>query len=410
MHYYLLAGEASGDLHASNLMRELKARDPQAVFRCFGGDLMQAQGGTLVKHYREMAFMGFAAVIANLGKVSANFSLAKKDIAAHKPDALILVDYPSFNLRIAKFVKQNFPDIPVYYYISPKIWAWKEFRIKAIKKYIDRLFSILPFEVDFYKKHHYEISYVGNPSVDAIEQRADKEQSFDSFVGENNLSGKPLVALLAGSRRQEIRACLPVFMQLADRFPDHEFVVAAAPGIEAAFYEEIISRGGISSAHKEARGGKYAVKDDICSVEGGKYSAPTVLYGKTWSLLQQSRAAVVNSGTASLETALLDTPQVVAYGLKGGKLLLWLMRKIVKVKWVSLVNLIANREVLTELLGAEFTIESLLQETKRLLYDDDFRRKQRADYADVRRKLGSVGASAKAAEGIIAAMRQRQSN
>ncbi|MDR1699114.1 MAG: lipid-A-disaccharide synthase, partial [Prevotellaceae bacterium] len=347
MKYYLIAGEPSGDLHASNLMKELKMLDSQAEFRYFGGDLMQAQGGTLVKHYREMAFMGFAAVIANFRTIFGNFSLAKKDISQHKPDVLILVDYPSFNLKIAKFVKKHFPGVSVYYYISPKIWAWKEYRMKDIKKYIDRLFSILPFEVDWFKKHDYAVTYVGNPSVDAIENRADKEQSFEEFVAENSLSGKPLVALLAGSRKQEIKACLPVFMQLLPHFPDCEFVVAGAPGIDAQFYGNII--------------GNHSLK---------------VIYGKTYQLLQQSTAAIVNSGTASLETALLNTPQVVAYSLKGGKLATWIMRKVIKVKWASLVNLIANREVVKELMGADFTFENLRQETGKLLYSDDYRRQQ----------------------------------
>ena len=379
MKYYLIVGEASGDLHASNLMKELKLLDNQAEFRCFGGDLMQAQGGTLVKHYREMAFMGFAAVIANFRKIFGHFSLAKKDISGHKPDVLILVDYPSFNFKIAKFVKKHFPEIPVYYYISPKIWAWKEFRIKAIKKYVDRVFSILPFEVDFYKKHDYTVTYVGNPSLDAIENRADKNQSFEEFVTENNLSSKPLVALLAGSRKQEIRACLPVFMRLMDYFPQYEFVVAGAPAIEPEFYENIIRK-------------------------GGKYSVPAIVYGKTYALLQQSKIAIVNSGTASLEAALLNTPQVVAYSVKGGKTVTWIMRKVIKVKWASLVNLIANREVVKELLGSDFTFENLKFETEKLLNNSDFRQKQLEDYAEVRQKLGDVGASKNAARAMINAL------
>ena len=379
MKYYLIAGEASGDLHASNLMKELKMLDTQAEFRYLGGDLMQAEGGTLVKHYRDMAFMGFAAVIANFRKIFGNFSLCKKDISLHKPDVLILVDYPSFNLKIAKFVKKHFPSIPVYYYISPKIWAWKEYRIKDIKKYIDRIFSILPFEVDYFKKHNYRVTYVGNPSVDAIENRADKEQTFEEFVSENNLSGKPIVALLAGSRKQEIRACLPVFMQLLPHFPDCEFVVAGAPGIDAEFYENIIRRGEI-------------------------FSAPAIVYGKTYPLLQQATAAVVNSGTASLETALLGAPQVVAYSLKGGKMVTWIMRKVIKVKWASLVNLVANREAVKELLGADFTFENLKNETEKLLHNSDFRQKQMEDYAEVRGKLGGTGASKNAAQAMYGSL------
>ncbi len=373
--YYLIAGEASGDLHASNLMKELKTLDPQAEFRYFGGEKMQAQGGTLVRHYREMAFMGFAAVIANFRKIFGNFSLAKKDISLHKPDVLILVDYPSFNLKIARFVKTNLPDVPVYYYISPKIWAWKEYRIKDIKRYIDRVFSILPFEVDWFKKHDYAVTYVGNPSVDAIEDRAGKNQTFEDFTAENSLSGKPLVALLAGSRKQEIRACLPVFMKLLPCFPDYEFVVAGAPGIEPQFYEDII--------------GNTPLK---------------IVYSQTYPLLQQATAAVVNSGTASLETALLNTPQVVAYSLKGGKFATWIMRKIIKVKWASLVNLIAGKEVVKELLGADFTFENLRQETGKLLNNTDYRNRQLQDYTEVREKLGGTGASRNAAQAMVEAL------
>lgn len=373
MKYYLIAGEASGDLHGSNLMKGLKKVDSQAEFRFFGGDLMQAEGGTLVKHYKEMAFMGFVMVIANLKTILKNMSFCKKDIEQFKPDVVILIDYPSFNLKIAKYVKEELNNIPVYYYISPKIWAWKEYRIKDIKKYVDHILSILPFEVDYYKKHNHAVTYVGNPSVDAIENRSCKNETFQEFISENQLAYKPIVAVLAGSRKQEIKHCLPVMLQTAEDFPDYQFVIAGAPGITREFYENIL----------------------------GNNQNFRVVFGKTYNLLQQSKAALINSGTASLEAALINTPQVVGYHIFGGKLARKVFERVIKVKWASLVNLIANKLVVKELLADAMTTDNMKKELKLLLLDENYRNKMFQAYAEVREKLGGVGASDKAAKEIF---------
>jgi len=381
MKYYLIVGEASGDLHASNLMKGLKKVDSTAEFRFFGGDLMQAQGGTLVKHYREMAFMGFVNVIANLRGILRNLSLCKKDITDYKPDVVILIDYPNFNLKVAKFVKKTLPKTPVYYYISPKIWAWKEYRIKDIKKYVDHIFSILPFEVDYFKKHNYEVTYVGNPSVDAIENRPCKNETFEEFTRENNLSDKPIVAVLAGSRKQEIKNCLPMMLETANDFPDYQFVIAGAPGITPQLYEKIL--------------------------DGNKNFG--IVFGKTYNLLQQSTAALVNSGTASLEAALLNTPQVVGYHVAGGKLSRLILQKVIKVEWASLVNLIANRLVVKELLADRLTVENMKKELQLLLTDKTYRQNMFDAYAQVREKLGETGASDKAASEIYKKLTEKRS-
>ena len=275
MKYYLIAGEASGDLHASKLMNALKKEDPQAQFRFFGGDLMQAEGGTLVKHYSEMAYMGFIPVLLNIDKVLHNIRLCKSDIEEFHPDVLILVDYPGFNLRMAKFAKTRL-NIPVHYYISPKIWAWKEYRIKDIKRYVDKMYSILPFEIPFYQKHLYQIDYVGNPTVDEMAVRPFADEKFDSFISENNLENKPIIALLAGSRKAEITANLPTMIDAASSFTDYQLVIAGAPGISPDFYHTFISGKRVS-----------------------------IVFEKTYRLLQQSSAALVTSGTATLETAIL---------------------------------------------------------------------------------------------------------
>ena len=287
MKYYLIAGEASGDLHASKLMNALKKEDPQAQFRFFGGDLMQAEGGTLVKHYSEMAYMGFIPVLLNIDKVLHNIRLCKSDIEEFHPDVLILVDYPGFNLRMAKFAKTRL-NIPVHYYISPKIWAWKEYRIKDIKRYVDKMYSILPFEIPFYQKHHYQIDYVGNPTVDEMAVRPFADEKFDSFISENNLENKPIIALLAGSRKAEITANLPTMIDAASSFTDYQLVIAGAPGISPDFYHTFISGKRVS-----------------------------IVFEKTYRLLQQSSAALVTSGTATLETAILKIPQVVCYKMGG---------------------------------------------------------------------------------------------
>lgn len=374
MKYYLIAGEASGDLHASNLMKALKREDPDAEFRFFGGDLMEACGGTLVKHYRDMAYMGFIPVLMNLDKVLANMRLCKQDIAATRPDVVILVDYPGFNLKIAKYVKTRL-DIPVYYYISPKIWAWKEWRVKSIRRYVDRLYSILPFEVDFYARHHYVVEYVGNPTVDELAVRPRADETFDDFVTECRLERKPIIALLAGSRVSEIKDNLPMMIEAAESFPDYQLAIAGAPGISPDFYAPYLQG--------------HRVK---------------VVQGKTYRLLQQSKVALVTSGTATLETALLRVPQVVCYWVGGGKLFYKTFEKILKVPYVSLVNLIADAPVVSELLGYRATAANLRRELA-ALFDEGNRERMLAGYDLVAGRLGAPGAPENAARSIVAALR-----
>lgn len=378
MKYYLIAGEASGDLHASELITAIRNYDADADFRCFGGDLMQQAGAVLVKHYREMAFMGFVAVLSNLNKVLGNIRMCKEDIRAYRPDAVILVDYPGFNMKIAKYVKTVFADVPVYYYISPKIWAWKEYRIKGIKKYVDKMLCILPFEVEFYRKHDYPVVYVGNPTVDELAERPYRDESTADFRRECNLADKPVIALLAGSRKQEIRDNLPVMIESASHFSDYQLVIAGAPGIDYEYYQTIL--------------GDRPVR---------------VVFGKTYRLLQQSSAALVTSGTATLETAILRIPQVVCYRMNGGKWVYDLFKRILHVPFVSLVNLIAGREVVRELLVHLFTVENVRKELSLLLFDEDAGKKIQQGYDDVARNLGGTGASDRAAREIVGSLAGR---
>lgn len=377
MKYYLIAGEASGDLHASHLMKELKQTDPAAEFRFFGGDLMAAEGGIPVKHYREMAFMGFVAVLKNLRTILRNLSDCQKDIESYKPDVLILIDYPSFNLKVAKFVKDKL-DIPVYYYISPKIWAWKEYRIKDIKRYIDKMFCILPFEVDFYQKHHYPVEYVGNPSVDEIVGKYPDPVEAASFREKNELTQKPVVALLAGSRKQEVKANLPLMLEAMDAFPDVQGVIAGAPGLDETFYRSVI--------------GNRPVK---------------IVFGKTFELLNASHAALVTSGTATLETALFGVPQVVCYKVAGGRFTYEVMSRVLKVPYVSLVNLIAGKEVVRELLAHKLTVDKIKEELGGLLRDSPDRARMLDGYRRMEERLGKPGAPAKAARLMVEALSVR---
>ena len=376
MKYYLIAGEASGDLHASNLMRALQQEDANAKFRFFGGDLMASCGGTLVKHYRDMAYMGFIPVLMNLDKVLANMRLCKQDIAAFRPDVVILIDYPGFNLKIAKYVKRRL-GISVYYYISPKIWAWKEWRVKSICRYVDRLYSILPFEVSFYAKHDYTVEYVGNPTVDELAVRPYADESFEDFTAECGLGKKPIIALLAGSRVAEIDHNLPLMIEAAKTFHDYQLVIAGAPGISPDRYAPYLQ--------------DRSVK---------------VVWGKTYRLLQQSRVALVTSGTATLETALLRVPQVVCYRLGGGKLFYKTFEKILKVPYVSLVNLIADSPVVCELLGYRATPENLRRELTSL-FEETTRKKMLAGYDLVAERLGAPGAPKNAARSMVADLRTR---
>ncbi len=376
MKYYLIAGEASGDLHASYLMAALKDQDQHAVFRFFGGDKMAAEGGELVKHYRDMAYMGFIPVLLHLPTILANIRKCKEDIFLFNPDVVILIDYPGFNMKIAKYVKSVL-SIPVYYYISPKIWAWKQYRIKDIKRYVDRMYSILPFEVDFYKKHAYEIEYVGNPSVDEINAfESIPGESFDFFVKKNKLSNKPIIALLAGSRKQEIRSNLNSMLAITESFPEYQFVVAGAPGIEESFYDSVIN-------------------GNCCSI----------VFGQTYSLLQHSTAALVTSGTATLETALFMVPQVVCYNFSMPPFLYRILRPLIRVPYISLVNLIVGKEVCKELLGFMITTERLRYELDVVLNNKGARNRILQGYAEMKEQLGGAGAPQRAAISIYSSLK-----
>ena len=361
MRYYLIVGEASGDLHASHLMRSLQAVDTAAEFRFFGGDLMTAVGGTRVKHFKELAYMGFIPVLLHLRTIFRNMAFCKKDIVEWAPDVVILVDYPGFNLNIAKFVKSK-TRIPVYYYISPKIWAWKEYRIKNIKRDVDELFSILPFEVDFFeKRHHYPIHYVGNPTADEVRSfLSTYNEGFEQFCKANALQAdKPILALLAGSRRQEIKDNLPAMMQVAARFPQYQAVLAGAPSIADEYYEGFI-RG------SQVRQGK----------------------NQTYPLLAHSTAALVTSGTATLETALFNVPQVVCYKTPVPRLIRFAFNHIIKVKYISLVNLIMNKEVVSELFADRFTIDNIAHCLQTLLPGGEARQEMLNNYALLQKVLG----------------------
>ena len=372
MKYYLVVGEASGDLHASNLMHSLKKLDKDADFRFFGGDLMKTVGGSLVKHYREMAFMGFIPVIMNGRTILRNLSFCKRDIAEYNPDAVILVDYPGFNLKIAKYVKTQLK-LPVYYYISPKVWAWKEYRVRSFKKYVDEMLCILPFEVNFFKKHQYDVHYVGNPTVDAIVNRSHKDETFNDFIESNNLQDKPIIALLAGSRKQEIADNLPSMLESVLSYADgYQFIIAGAPGITPDFYEKYIKSN----------------------------SGAVVLFDQTYRILAQSDAALVTSGTAPLETAIVDVPQVVCYRVAAPKLSSWAFKNILHTPYISLVNLICGREIVKEYFANSFTVDNVRRELGQLLHVQRYRQNMLNNYKEMREILGESGASDKAAEVI----------
>ena len=374
MKYYLIAGEASGDLHASHLMRSLKAQDPEAEFRYYGGDLMAAQGGTLVQHYRDLAYMGFIPVLLHARTILKGIKRCKEDIVAWQPDALILVDYPGFNLNIAKFVHAH-TSIPVHYYISPKIWAWKEHRIKAIRRDVNFLYSILPFEVEFFEgKHHYPIDYVGNPTLDEVSAFLSHHPAdFSTFTQENGLSGLPVIALLAGSRRQEIRDNLSRMIEAARHFAtDYQLVVAGAPGIEPDFY------------------GQFTQGLPV-----------RIVYGQTFRLLQHSTAALVTSGTATLEAALFRVPQVVCYYMSFGRIVSAIRPFFLKIPFVSLVNLIAGREVVPELVADGMKPSRIRRHLTSILPGGEARQPMLDGYALVAERLGAPGAPDHAARLIV---------
>ena len=366
MRYYIIAGEASGDLHGSNLIRSLRLQDEDAQVRAWGGDKMQDAGAMLVKHYRDLAFMGFVEVIKHLGTILRNMDFCKKDITAWKPDVLVLIDYPGFNLRIAKWAHEQ--QIPVVYYISPQVWAWKEGRVKDIKQYVDKMLVILPFEKDFYAKWQYEVEYIGHPLLQVVsEERKDPPVPL--------YTDKPIVALLPGSRAQEIRMKLPVMLKMVARFPDYQFVIAGAPSQPDSLYQEMTA------------------------------TAPVMLLrNDTYNLLKQARVALVTSGTATLETALFGVPQVVCY--RGNPLSFWLARKLVKVPYVSLVNLIMGREVVKELLQKGLNEQSLALELKALLEDESYREQMHKAYQELWKGLGNGNASEKAAEAVLSMARR----
>lgn len=362
MKYYIIAGEASGDLHASNLMKSIQQEDVHAEFRFWGGDLMRAVGGTLVKHYRDLAFMGFVEVLMNIRTIAKNISFCKTDIEQYNPDKIIFVDYPGFNFRIMKWAKQK--GIATHYYISPQIWAWKENRIKAIKRDVDHMYVILPFEKDFYEnKHQFPVHFVGHPLLDAIEKR---EQIDDfKFRKEHQLNDKPIIALLPGSRKQEIKKMLSVMLSVVDDFKDYQFVIAGAPSQDYSFYEQFIKNSDIN-----------------------------FISNKTYDLLSLSTAALVTSGTATLETALFKVPQVVCY--KGNEISYQIAKRIINLNYISLVNLILDKEAVKELIQGDFNRNDLKQELNKIL-DNNHRKKMFNDYYDLEQKLGGSGASKKTA-------------
>ena len=373
MKYYIIAGEASGDLHGSNLIRELKKKDSSAEFRCWGGDLMKSQGAVLVKHYRELAFMGFFEVVANLRTILRNLNFCYSDITSWKPDAVILIDYPGFNLRVATFAKKA--GIKTIYYISPQVWAWKESRVKRIRRDVDKMLVILPFEKDFYAKHNLQVDFTGHPLLDAV---GAQQWSGPGWRKRQNIpEGTPVIALLPGSRTQEINMMLPAMLEACDQLSGYCIVVAAAPSQDLDLY-----RGHIAN--------RKNVK---------------VVQGETYALLEQSAAAMVTSGTATLETALFNVPQVVCY--KGNPVSYWLARRLVKVKFISLVNLIMGREVVKELIQSEMRPLQLLKELKRLL-ETEAGDEMKRQYAELKLKLGGGGASARASEIISDFLKHRR--
>ncbi|WP_298115971.1 lipid-A-disaccharide synthase [Flavobacterium sp.] len=366
MKYYIIAGEASGDLHGSNLMKALLKEDSNAEIRFWGGDLMQNVGGTLVKHYRELAFMGFAEVVMNLKTILNNIKFCKSDIEKFNPDVIIFIDYPGFNMRIAKWAKER--KIKTHYYISPQIWAWKESRIKAIKRDFDKLYVILPFEKDFYEvKHNFPVEFVGHPLIDAIHNR--KTIDSESFRKENNLDDKPIIAILPGSRKQEISKMLTLMLSVVDDFSEYQFVIAGAPSQEFSFYETFLKGKNIK-----------------------------FISNKTYDLLSNAHAALVTSGTATLETALFKIPEVVCY--KGGWISYQIAKRIITLKYISLVNLIMDEEVVTELIQNECNPKRIKVELTKIL-EENHRKHLLKKYDELEQKLGGIGASEKTAKLIV---------
>ncbi len=371
MKYYLVAGETSGDLHGSNLMKELKIADKNAEFRYFGGDLMQNVGGKLVKHYREMAFMGFVNVVLNIKTINRNLNFCKADLIKYNPDVLILIDYPGFNLRIAEFAKQN--NIRVFYYISPKVWAWKKGRVKKIKKVVDEMFTILPFETEFFRKYDFDVHYVGNPVLDSIAEFQLNAKSRNDFILENSLDNRPVVALLAGSRVHEIKRTLPLMIKIAEFFSNFQFVVAGVKNVDIALYQKILAG-----------------------------SSVKLIFDQTYDILNNAHTALVASGTAALETALFKVPQTVIYKMEGGWVVDFIFRNIIfDMAGVSLPNIIMKREIVREYIQVKMTFKNVRAEMEKLLFDKNYRSKILAEYSRLKGLMGESGSSKRAAQKMV---------
>lgn len=371
MRYYIIAGEASGDLHGSNLMKELKVADSEAEFRFFGGDLMQEVGGELVKHYRQMAFMGFVNVILNIRTIKRNMEFCKTDLLDYKPNVLILIDYPGFNLRIAEFAKQN--NIKVYYYISPKLWAWKEYRVKKIRAYVDEMFTIFPFETEFYKKHDIDVNYVGNPLFDSIGEYRKTAKSKAEFLKENHFDERPIIALLAGSRVQEIKKMLPVMKEAVAGLEEYQVVLAGVTSVDKKLYDKILEGSNIK-----------------------------IVFNATYDVLTSAHTALVTSGTAALETALFNVPQTVLYKVGGGLLFDIIMRNLVlKTPWGSLPNIILQKMAVVEFIQKDMTLKNVKKELLKLLNDTTYRKQIFEDYKQMNSLMGEPGCSKRAAEKMV---------
>jgi lipid-A-disaccharide synthase len=368
MKYYVIAGEKSGDLHAANLLREIRKLDAQAQFRGFGGDDMQAQGMEIIKHYRDLAFMGFLEVVKNLRTIFRNIEFCQQDILAFKPDAIILVDYPGFNLKIAEFAKKQ--GFKVFYYISPKIWAWNTKRALKIKRFVDRMFVIFPFEVNFYKQFDYDVEFVGNPLLDAIANfKADPD-----FLAKNQLSDKPIIALLPGSRRQELEKILPDMVSVVSEFPDYEFIIAGVSDFEETYYQQIFAKAGFTGKIK-------------------------IVFDQTYDLLSHATAALVTSGTATLETSLFEVPQVVCYKTSG--ITYAIAKNLIKVPYISLVNLVGEKKIVTELIQQHLNTKEITLELRKILPSAPERQIQLNDYKILKERLSVTGASETTARLIV---------
>jgi lipid-A-disaccharide synthase len=376
MKYYLIAGEASGDLHGSTLMKGIRETDHNADFRYFGGNLMEAQGGQLVRHYRDMAFMGVVKVILNLTTIRRNLKICKKDILQFQPDVIILVDFPGFNLRIAKYAwKKGFR---IFYYISPKVWAWNKKRVGTIRKTISKMFVIFPFEVEFYKKYNYDVEYYGNPLIDAIQEKMEKGEEELELVYPDKATNQPVIALLPGSRKQELYYCLPEMLALIPHFPEYQFIIAGAPGLEPSIYYEYMTGHNVN-----------------------------IVFDQTYNLLKKSTAAVVTSGTATLETALMMVPEVVCY--KMGSITYHIGRPFIPIRFFSLVNIIMEKEVVREILQFDLS-EKIREELNRILYDSHYRQEMLNHFTELSKRIGKTGASGRVGRRMVELLNESRAN